>query len=498
MKSSDLILVENFLTATRDAGYRGLSAAISELLDNSIQAGARRISVSITNPNDIGDRGATIRVSDDGAGMSPETLRGCLRFGWSTRFNDRSGSGRFGMGLPNASLSHARRIDVFTRQHHGRILWTYFDLDRPGSNGQGAIPPPVAVAKWPDMAGRRHGTTIVWTKCDRFDASRLDTLVRDLKREVGRLFRFHLWGGIKLSINGAFVGGVDPLFLKRHPTGIRAKQYGPVLRFNVENCAFNGTGEITIRFAELPIRQLSGLPSRQKQQLGLLDNAGLSVVRCRREIDRGWYFMGKKRKQNYDNWWRCEINFDAELDELFGVTHTKQGINPTRVIRQMLTPTIEKITRELSTRARSVFAKQAKGRTAAVRAVEKKDPLLEPLVHISRVNPRLRQQVRSKRRGVQLRFCVENSMPGEKRFFRVRRPPGELIVALNADHPFYERFYSRLQGQSFAATGPIVKHVEVILLAAARAETLLRTRSERDYLSRFGDLWSQVLSTYLA
>ncbi len=59
-------------------------------------------------------------------------------------------------------------------------------------------------------------------------------------------------------------------------------------------------------------------------------------MRAGREIDRGWYFMGGKRKENYDDWWRCEISFDPSLDELFGVTHSKQEIRPTEALTSIL------------------------------------------------------------------------------------------------------------------------------------------------------------------
>jgi|SRR6516164_531375 hypothetical protein len=72
-----------FLLATRDAGYRGLAAAIAELIDNSIQAGSKRIAVLI-KISDPGERSPTITVSDDGNGMSRHTLGAALRFGTAT------------------------------------------------------------------------------------------------------------------------------------------------------------------------------------------------------------------------------------------------------------------------------------------------------------------------------------------------------------------------------------------------------------------------------
>ena len=58
--------------------------------------------------------------------------------------------------------------------------------------------------------------------------------------------------------------------------------------------------------------------------------------------------MGTKRKENYDDWWRCEIAFPPDLDELFGVTHTKQKVNPTEALNGILVPDLERIARELN------------------------------------------------------------------------------------------------------------------------------------------------------
>jgi hypothetical protein len=74
-----------------------------------------------------------LSVLDNGCGMDPTTLRQALRFGGSSRFNDRSGLGRFGIGLPNSSLSTHSCIQFSTRQkcHLSRqILTRCFCLTR--------------------------------------------------------------------------------------------------------------------------------------------------------------------------------------------------------------------------------------------------------------------------------------------------------------------------------------------------------------------------------
>src|SRR4029450_2338160 len=84
--------------------------------------------------------------------------------------------------------------------------------------------------------------------------------------------------------------------------------------------------------------------------------AGLCIIRAGREIDYGWFFMGRKRKENYDDWWRCVICFDPDLDEMFGVTNTKQGIRPTKDLIDILSPDLEQIARQLNGKIRSEYA----------------------------------------------------------------------------------------------------------------------------------------------
>ena len=110
-ESFDIIALHRFIEATRDAGYKSISSALAELIDNSIEAGADSIEIAFTKS----EKGETVVIiSDNGCGMKPSVLRTALQFGGSTRFNSRMDTGRFGMGLPNSSLSQAKRVEVVT------------------------------------------------------------------------------------------------------------------------------------------------------------------------------------------------------------------------------------------------------------------------------------------------------------------------------------------------------------------------------------------------
>ena len=135
----DFSIVSAKLTieAMRDSGYKSTDHALAELIDNSVEAGANLVEiVSIEEPPDPNQRYGRprvteIAVSDDGEGMDRHTLRCALRFGDGTRL-DRSarGIGRFGVGLPQSSISQCRRVDVWTWQNgSGNALHCYLDLN---------------------------------------------------------------------------------------------------------------------------------------------------------------------------------------------------------------------------------------------------------------------------------------------------------------------------------------------------------------------------------
>ena len=61
--------------------------------------------------------------------MSPKEMRAALQFGGSSRYNSRSGTGRFGMGLPNSSVSQAQCVEVFSWRKPNEVWWTYLDVE---------------------------------------------------------------------------------------------------------------------------------------------------------------------------------------------------------------------------------------------------------------------------------------------------------------------------------------------------------------------------------
>ncbi|KAM6570034.1 hypothetical protein CsatB_018019 [Cannabis sativa] len=95
--------------------------AIAELLDNAIdeiQNGATFVVVDeISNPR---DGNPALLIQDDGGGMDPIAMRGCLSFGFSEK--SKSSIGRYGNGFKTSTMRLGADVIVFSRHLDKRVL----------------------------------------------------------------------------------------------------------------------------------------------------------------------------------------------------------------------------------------------------------------------------------------------------------------------------------------------------------------------------------------
>ncbi|CAM5211104.1 hypothetical protein OURE66S_02692 [Oligella ureolytica] len=105
------------INSMRDSGYKNTAYALAELIDNSIQAKADCVRlVCFEKIRDTGSRLITeideIAILDNGIGMNKDTLYTALEFGGSKNREDLEGMGKFGMGLPNSSVSQCLLTEI--------------------------------------------------------------------------------------------------------------------------------------------------------------------------------------------------------------------------------------------------------------------------------------------------------------------------------------------------------------------------------------------------
>ena len=371
----------------RDSGYKSTAHALAELIDNSIEAGATTIELFGVSRRELVSKRETSRlkelaVLDNGCGMAPHELRGSLRYGHGTRL-ERRGIGRFGVGLPNSSMSQARRVDIWSWQAgvtnacHAR-LWID-DVEA----GQKEIPEP-SRKPLPDIYLKASqygfsdsGTLVVWTDMDRVEWTRATTTFKNAEALIGRIYRrfllppgerLHIDDGrdqeigrqrrivcvpVELDGNGTDPtideGGIlhvrpnDPLYLVSGTSCPEDFGPGPMfeeLAASPIGVEINHGGEVhAVRIrasyarphvrvsdhpdADWPENYAGGDAGHTPWGKHAASNLGVSLIRAHREIeiDEGWI-------NNYDpveRWWKVEVDFPPALDEVFGVTNNKQG-----------------------------------------------------------------------------------------------------------------------------------------------------------------------------
>ena len=506
-----IVALDKFIQATRDSGYKGTSSAVAELIDNSLQAGATEIAVSITVAETDEAYPLVLSVIDNGSGMDARTLRTALRFGGTSRFNDRNGLGRYGMGLPNSSLSQAKRVTVHTwRSRKGQVLRSYLDIDEIANGVITAVPEPTVVPRPTFINGHASGTAVTWSRCDRLDNRRTSTLTRRLLVSLGRRFRHFLWGGVSLRINGDLVEPVDPLYLHTDSQYSGATQFGDELVFEVASKpdAQSTAGIVRVRFSELPVEAWSKLGNDEKRLRGIAKGAGVSVVRAGREVDYGWFFLTGKRRENYDDWWRCEVAFDPVLDEAFGITHSKQQIRPMPHLVEAIAPDIEAIARALNGRARKAHlaVKTAERFSASEGRASEKDVMLPPLP------PRRRRRDKQVLDGLgqtlppgtdasdphhKTEYRILAKSLSETQFYNYARDDGRFVLVINPDHPFYKIIYKPLLEADTSAEAALRGHLDLLLLAIARTEALLEKETDIKVAESIRKGWSDTLATLL-
>jgi len=370
------------MLSDRDSDFDCYSA-YCEVIDNSLQAFATKIDITFIprGTNNI----EKLIFSDNGVGMNEFTLQRCIRLGWSSRYGDRSGIGRFGVGMTKGAIHECQRIEVYSKEKNGDWLYTNFDFDemkemeQPDGENKYIIPKPVPKdPKEIDTSSlhtieesiipQNHGTIVVWSKYDRAPAQ-LPTIIDKFTEYAGRTFRYFIWdkdpmndgnemqvdqdgekvsrgGPVTIKINGREVKAIDPLYKTtektKFPNDPTSEEFEPVkISVPVIDPDYDSVdeGEIIIRMTLLPEewRTTQGMGRKKEALDRYIDhNQGMSIIRAGREVAYGWINYWSPQAQPSDRMWGMEISFSPELDSAFTVKNIKRGANPTTELRERL------------------------------------------------------------------------------------------------------------------------------------------------------------------
>lgn len=385
--AKDIFVIKTMGDALRNTGYKSIECAMAEIIDNSIQANAKNIFVIVSeeiNPKTGYKYVSEIAFLDNGDGMNNEEIEGCLGIGYSTR-TDRKGMGRFGVGLPQASLYACPSVEVYSWQNgYDNCKKVFLDINLVKDGEQTEIEDPVMQAipekyfKYlsykvisengtKEYDFRNKGTFVLWKNCDRVIPKTINFLFNKLDFTLGQKFRYFIneeKSCIRLIAheNQDFTREImpnDPLMLMK-PNYVLGNPNNPGIispRHNTNctetifepyNKCSNGIMKYPIKYIDMETNEvkesnvqirfskvkdifydktaISGNPGKTKMGEHVKKLEGISIVRANREIDFGQFNFYENINQPQHRWWGCEIKFEPELDEAFGVANNKQHV----------------------------------------------------------------------------------------------------------------------------------------------------------------------------
>ena len=340
--------------SSRHIGYRNPLYALAEIIDNSVEAKSKHIEILFAEKYvQLSKRNTRrlekIAIIDDGVGMNKEELWNSLIAGEGTHHNTK-GIGKFGLGLTQSSMSQCKHVTVYSWLNPDEVLFAEINVNDITKNGLGATEPQKTKLPkiWKDKSKQlknlKSGTMVVWEDIDRIRSRRSQTLVMNLEKLVGRIYRkFITKNNLKINvvifdldtnktINEQNILQNDPLY-QTVPTRLPSP-WDKTPMFQIDGDKLDETvsvdgHDVIIRCtvatkeARKPIdgRPAGSLPHGKHAN----SNLGISVIRADREL-----YLDTNLCQTYDpleRWWGVEVEFPTALDDVFGVSSTKQDAN---------------------------------------------------------------------------------------------------------------------------------------------------------------------------
>lgn len=389
-----VVLTGHALQSLRDSGY-SLSAALGEVIDNSLEANANNITLHFEESQAKSGKRHIHRITiiDDGDGMELDTLQHYPQVGYSTRYMRTDTIGKYGVGAKLAALNYGQRIDVWSRTNEQEFWYhVWFDLEEAliqeseGKTVGIAFPDTESI---PDnivpYVPKDSGTIVVWSKVDRLEEGRqapdAQALKAEVQHELARIFRYFLNDGIRISVDGTDLLPHDPLYLMERTWADREvlkyyekiqkasnqkrtkpalplpidskgslKKHFPATRIAKETIKI-GHSRCTLTVTLYPkevIRQRGMGGDALAQKIRLPDNQGaISFIRLNREIN--YTIVPRIFPRGIDKADRfigIEVSFSPELDPYFGVRNVKRGVEPHDELRTQIRDLLNKYVQE--------------------------------------------------------------------------------------------------------------------------------------------------------
>jgi hypothetical protein len=312
-------------------GYK-LPEAVADIVDNSVDAGAKNVVVRFFCTDQAIRR---VAIVDDGHGMLDAKLLHAMQFGTDVK-HASTDLGKFGIGMKSASFSQARCLSVISMSG-GQVAarrWTVDSIrlgwrcERLHEDDAGAM----LAQDWGDAKIKKHGTVVVWDELDKLQVApggvepALRRLFNQLRLALGIVYhRFLEREDISIKLDSVQYG---------EPAGI-AQPVLPINPFGYEKSGdkhYPKTFKLKIGKSELQLQAHIWPPRAKGNEYSLGGSAaarqGFYFYRNDRLIQvGGWNRLRDHETDPHLTLARAAIDLPASLDSIFSLDVQKSGLD---------------------------------------------------------------------------------------------------------------------------------------------------------------------------
>lgn len=305
-------------------------AALFDIVDNSIEAGARRIAVLLKNTGKLKN---AIVIVDDGVGIPPTILNEVLRAGSRTESLYSANSlSRYGIGLKGAGFSLGHRVSFLTQYQGEALRRRSIDLDRvmeadawlqdvrePNDSERAYFD--WAVSQLPGPASANVTGTVIIIESLNIRSREVSTLASKLARSFGETYAKFLASneedaGLRIKVDDKFVSPVDPLW-RTLPGAVNLYRAEPI----------ELQDGVTLQFSAVSLPHPKAVDKDLEKQIRYTqENQGVYIYRNNRLIASG-QTLGIFGRDFHLNAFRAELLYTTAADHHINVDVAKSAVN---------------------------------------------------------------------------------------------------------------------------------------------------------------------------
>lgn len=498
--SKNIKVNDSFIVnALRNCGYNNYSA-LADIIDNSLEpeVNSTYVKVDFETEGTGADKTTvkSILVIDDGCGMTDEVLEEAMSLGSETGKNGSNNLGMYGAGMKTASFSIGQILEVYTKDSESdSVNYATISLEDEISNNGGILVDYAKYGKGTEeyewfnsTVGADHGTIVKISHLDRLSNGNFYSFKGTLENKISETFNKYIYG----NVVSFYVGKNKVKFtdLTNETIGSELIEEGEIIVDGnvIKYRGFylpsdDGNGGMDEDCTSEKHIEKEGVDTLPRTR----NNQGLYIYRQNRLVGKA-IVWGMWTRDYFYAPFRCEIFINGNCDYLFGSTFTKMigetsRSNISQELWDKLSQKIKPIATEVKRRVSAKYKadkknnpeEQKKLQEFYKQVTDKQNNNMMLRANRSGSNkPKNGVNKEHHTRGPQknpnpikirsnkwLDGFEERPLGVTAEMYGMERGNNKRIIVINTDHPFYQKFYSRLDNDLKFTMAQIISCEEI-------------------------------------